>query len=189
VHRGSGDYNSVNMAAAYDAWDNTSQAGGRLYSLGAAPVAISYSVDSGTGELLAVNTIRSGTASVVAEGIVQLQAEYGKDTTATADGQVDVWETTAPTTADGWSRVLALRMAIVARSALPEKPAADGICRDINDPTDPTKLVTDPTRRLKWAGGGINLTYLTSASIDWTCYRYRVFETLVPLRNQIWTQP
>jgi len=25
--------------------------------------------------------------------------------------------------------------------------------------------------------------------VDWTCYRYRIFETLVPLRNQIWTQP
>lgn len=189
VHRNSGDYNTGNMAAAYDAWDNTSQSGGRLYTLGPAPAAITYSVDSASGQLMAINAIRSGTSDVIAENIVQLQAEYGKDTSGTADGQVDVWDTTAPITADGWARVLALRIAIVARSALPEKAGADGLCRDINDPTDPAKLVTDPTRRLKWAGGGINLTYLTTAQADWTCYRYRVFETLVPLRNQIWTQP
>ncbi len=189
IHRDSGDYNTGNLAAAYDAWDNTAQSGGRLFSLGAAPVAITYSVDAGTGQLTAANTISGGTSDVIAEGIVQLQAEYGKDTSATADGQVDVWDTTAPTTADGWSRVLAMRIAIVARSALPEKPGSDGLCRDINDPTDPTKALTDPTRRLKWAGGGIDLTYLTTAQVDWTCYRYRIFETLVPLRNQIWTQP
>jgi len=107
----------------------------------------------------------------------------------TADGTVDAWDTTAPITPDDWSRVLALRIAVVARSALPEKAPADGICRDVNDPDDPIKPLTDPTKRLKWAGGALDVTYLTTADTDWTCYRYRVFETLVPLRNLIWAQP
>ena len=189
IHRTAGDYNAGNLSATYDAWDNTSQSGGRLYTIGAAPAAITYAVDSGTAQLTAGNIITSSATVVIAEGVVQLQAEYGKDTTGTADGQVDVWDTTAPTTADGWSRVLAVRMAIVARSAAPEKAGTDGICRDINDPADPTKALTDPTKRLRWAGGSIDVTYLTTAAVDWTCYRYRIFETLVPLRNQIWTQP
>lgn len=189
IHRTTGDYNTDNLSDPYDAWDNTAQSGGRLFNLGAAPAAITYAVDSGTAQLVGTNIITGATSNIISEGIVQLQAEYGKDTTATADGQVDVWDTVAPTTADGWSRVLALRMAVVARSAAAEKPGTDGICRDINDPTDPVKPLTDPTKRLKWAGGSIDVTYLTTAAADWTCYRYRIFETLVPLRNQIWTQP
>jgi type IV pilus assembly protein PilW len=82
-----------------------------------------------------------------------------------------------------------LRIAVVARSALAEKPGADGKCRDVNDPDDPIKPLTDPTKRMKWAGGALDVTYLTTADTDWTCYRYRVFETMVPLRNLIWQQP
>lgn len=189
VDRGAGNFNSANLSAAYDTWDNTSQSGGRLYSIGATPGVMLYSIDAGSGRLMVRNVVTSGIAEALAEGIVQLQAQYGKDTSVIADGSVDAWDTTAPTTPDGWSRVLALRLAVVARSALAQKPGADGKCRDINDPNDPTKPLTDPTKRLKWAGGSLDVTYLTTANTDWTCYRYRVFETMVPLRNLIWTQP
>ncbi|HEV8262172.1 MAG TPA: PilW family protein [Burkholderiales bacterium] len=189
VDRSAGNFNSTNLSAAYDAWDNTAQSGARLYSLGAIPGVMSYSVDAASGRLMVRNVVTSGVADSLAEGIVQLQAQYGKDTSATADGSVDVWDTTAPTTADGWSRILALRFAVVARGAHAEKPGSDGKCRDINDPNDPTKPLTDPTKRLKWAGGSLDVTYLTTANTDWTCYRYRVFETMVPLRNLIWIQP
>jgi type IV pilus assembly protein PilW len=33
-----------------------------------------------------------------------------------------------------------------------------------------------------WSGGTFDL----SADPNWQCYRYRVFETTVPLRNWIW---
>jgi type IV pilus assembly protein PilW len=189
VYRDTGDYNAAPMVAAYDPWDNTTQTGGRLMSLGAAPVATTYAVDAGTAQLIATNSITGAVSNVVAEGIVMLQFEYGKDTSATPDGEVDVWETAVPVNADQWSRVLALRMALVARSALPEKPT-DGLqCPQINDPDDPTLPLTDPKKKLRWAGGSINLTYLTTADTDWTCYRYRVFETLVPMRNMLWQQP
>jgi type IV pilus assembly protein PilW len=189
VGRVGGNFNLDNLSDNYDAWNNTSQSGGRLYSIGAAPGAMLYSVDAASGQLMVRNVVTSGTAEALADGIVQLQAQYGKDTSVVADGSVDAWDTTAPITPDDWSRVLALRIAVVARSTLPEKPPADGICRDVNDPDDPIKPLTDPTKRLKWAGGALDVTYLTTAATDWTCYRYRVFETLVPLRNLIWTQP
>jgi type IV pilus assembly protein PilW len=35
-----------------------------------------------------------------------------------------------------------------------------------------------------WSGG----TFLISTDPNWMCYRYRVFETTVPLRNMIWLQ-
>ncbi|MGQ0579662.1 MAG: PilW family protein [Betaproteobacteria bacterium] len=189
IHRSGGNYNGINLSAAYDAWDNTTQSGARMYSIGATPAVMMYSVDAGTGQLMVRNAMTSGVSEALAEGIVQLQAQYGKDTSGTADGSVDAWDTTAPTTPDGWSRVLALRIAVLSRSLLAEKPGTDGLCRDVNDPNDPIKLLTDPTKRLKWAGGSLDATYLTNAVADWTCYRYRVFETMVPLRNLIWTQP
>ncbi len=189
ISRAGGNFNGTDLSAAYDVWDNLAQSGGRLFSMGQTPAAMQYTVDAGTWRLMARNMVTTGVATALAEGIVQLQAQYGKDTSVSADGSVDVWNTTAPTTADEWSRVLALRIAVVARSALAEKPGADGKCRDVNDPDDPIKPLTDPTKRLKWAGGALDVTYLTTADTDWTCYRYRMFETMVPLRNLIWQQP
>ena len=189
ITRTGGNFNGTDLSDAYDVWDNISQSGGRIYSMGPNPSAMLYAVDAATWRLMARNVVTSGIAEALAEGIVQLQAEYGKDTSVTADGTVDVWNTTAPANADEWSRVLALRIAVVARSAMAEKPGADGKCRDVNDPDDPIKPLTDPTKRMKWAGGALDVTYLTTAATDWTCYRYRVFETMVPLRNLIWPQP
>lgn len=189
ITRVTGDYNVNDLEDSYNVWDNTTQAGGRIFSLGTTPAVNQYSVDAGTGQLLAGNLITSDASNVIAEGVVQLQAQYGRDTSATADGIVDVWDNTTPATTDDWSRVLAVRIAVVARSAHTEKPGTDGLCRDVNDPTDPAKALTDPTKRMKWAGGTLDVTYLTTADTDWTCHRYRVFETMVPLRNLIWTQP
>jgi type IV pilus assembly protein PilW len=76
-------------------------------------------------------------------------------------------------TATDWSRVLALRIALVARSNLAERPdATTGLC---------TTTTVDP---LTWTGGTLTI----SADPNWKCYRYRVFETTVPLRNMIWLQ-
>ena len=89
-----------------------------------------------------------------------------------------------------WQSLIAVRLAIVARSAQPEKPlGSDGSKCDAT--TDGTEAVTPgPDRRPSWSGGIIDV----SASGDpspaspayWKCYRYRVFETTVPLRNWIW---
>ena len=74
--------------------------------------------------------------------------------------------------ATDWARVLTVRMALVARSAQPERPnVAGGACDATN---------AAPT----WSGGSFDLT----GDADWQCYRYRVFETTVPLRNLIWQQ-
>ncbi|MEW5709773.1 PilW family protein [Pelomicrobium sp. G1] len=146
---------------------------GKLYNLGGAPVTNIYSIAS--GKLQVQELLISASANAIVDGIVQLQAEYGKDDgfggTVAGDGIVDHWEAASPPAGDptAWARVIAIRLAVVARSALPERPDPDGVCRT---------TTAAPT----WAGGSIDL----SADPNWQCYRYKVFETTVPLRNQIW---
>ncbi|MBI1887897.1 MAG: PilW family protein [Nitrosomonadales bacterium] len=140
-----------------------------------------YSLDANSnlvfGDYLsATNTTNS---QILSPDIVSLQAEYGFDTRAGAqtDARVDTWSATmidadvSGTIGDAGdiNRIYALRFAVVARSGLMEKPLADGSC-DIT--------TASPT----WAGGAIDLTALA----NWQCYRYKTFETVVPLRNMLW---
>lgn len=124
----------------------------------------------------------------VASGIVQMQLFYGKDTSATKDGVIDAYDTTTPTTADGWLRVLAVRVALVARSEQRDKDTVTG-----SDPrldvgsTAPlsgtTACVTGSERKC------LTLTIPRSSSTDteWQHYRYKVYDTIVPLRNILWS--
>jgi type IV pilus assembly protein PilW len=184
VHHTTGRYNKPNpggTTVSYSAWDNTLQTGGRLFGLGLAPVAGTYSVQN--DELMFQNLITDTAAVSVTDSIVQLQAEYGRD--MNGDGKIDPdplgpdrWEATMPVGATpvDWSRVLAVRVAVVARSAQPE-------------PREPgASACTTTTQLPKWKddgmGGGTPIA--VDADPNWQCYRYRVFETTVPLRNMIW---
>jgi type IV pilus assembly protein PilW len=157
------------LGVTYSAFDYTAQSGGLLFDIGSNPELSVYAVAN--SRLVQTPLLQGTAATALAENIVQLQAQYGKDL-AGDDGIVDRWEATMPAspTAADWGRVLAVRLAIVARSGLREKPsAATGACET---------TVAAPT----WAGGTLDL----SADDNWQCYRYRVFETTVALRNQIW---
>jgi type IV pilus assembly protein PilW len=111
--------------------------------------------------------------------IVQLQAFYGKDTSSPPDG-VDTWDNVTPTTNAQWLQVVAVRMALVARSAQYEK-----------------EEVT--TANLSWDVGNAGtvagssgcgtsrcVTIKLDTLPDWKHYRYKLFETIVPLRNLLW---
>ncbi|MEO8007929.1 MAG: PilW family protein [Betaproteobacteria bacterium] len=157
------------VGISYNVWDNTSQSGGRLFNVGGTPTVVTFSIQN--GQLVMANAI-TGVSSAIADGIVQLQVLYGRDTDG--DGNVDTWSPTMPVgaTATDWSRVLALRIGLVARSNLPERPdATTGFCKT---------TTAEPT----WTGG----TLVISTDPNWQCYRYLVFETTVPLRNNIWMQ-
>jgi type IV pilus assembly protein PilW len=121
--------------------------------------------------LTVTDDIHSSAAMEMGEGIVNLQAQYGLDTSATRDYLVDTWQATTPT---DWTRVIAIRVALLARSQHYEK--------DIVTSTAPT-----------WAGGNFTMTDLDGATAasdstanDWRHYRYRVYQTTIPLRNMIW---
>ena len=140
----------------------------RVYNLGQAPVQNRYYVQN--NQLLVDSTYGSPATRVVADNIVQMRVEYGKD--SDGDGAVDSYDNKLPATSQEWERVAAVRIAVIARSALAEKPSVEGGACDTTTAT--------PT----WSNGKFDL----SADANWNCYRYRVFETTIPLRNIIWQQ-
>ena len=161
---------------------------GALLNLGPTPKRSTYSitaVNGGSRLQLASTEMFTGQTTPVADEIIDFQAQYGLDnginngsvahsTFVADDGILDQFVDGLPAnpTTNDWSRVLAVRVALLARSALPEKAdAATGIC-------NATSAI--PT----WGTG----TQFTNISTDWRCYRYRVLETIVPMRNVIWKQ-
>lgn len=192
-HAAGARYNNSAGPPVYSPWDNTAQTGGLIFNLGSTlasspqPVVATYSVAN--SQLSYWNQIQAGAGSAIVEGIVQLKAQYGLD--ANGDGfiQSSEWQdgcTTAsqlpvgagsppacvaPAASD-WTKVLAVRIAVVARSVQPERPdPVSGNC---------TTTTTNPT----WTGGTLDLNL--SGVPDNMCYRYRVFETSVAVRNAIW---
>lgn len=111
---------------------------------------------------------------IISEGIALMKAEYGTDTNG--DGIADAWSTAPPANPQNEK---AIHFVVVARSAQPE-------------PRDPvTHLCTTTTattaRLPAWKNGDeLDMTGqpgLTAAD-DWMCYRYKTFESVVPLRNE-----
>jgi len=119
-----------------------------------------YSIDANYS-LQIVDT--SGTVTTLVKDIVSLQAQYG---IANAGSQnvsnwVDADATSGFNTLDSSKvkRIKAVRITVVARSGKKEA----------------TNVTTG-------APGGVNISTLP----DWQKYRYRVYTTIIPLRNVIW---
>jgi type IV pilus assembly protein PilW len=183
MHANGGAYTYVDSAGTtINATATHNKAGGSgvdytssalLFTLGRSPTVMTYQIGSDklqTRTLMpyvaALDGDGDGTSDAdIGDGIVQLKAQYGKDTDA--DAVVDTWNTTLPADATQWMQVRAIRIALLARSAKFEKTAVT--------PAAPT-----------WFGGAFTMTNPADGS-DWRFYRYRVYETIVPLRNMIWS--
>jgi type IV pilus assembly protein PilW len=155
----------------------------RVFNLGSQPVWKTFGIVNGKLQVtdqLAVLT-QGAVSQDLMDGIVDLQAQYGKDTDG--DGVVDIWTKQLPAvagtnfSATDIMQIIAVRLAVLARSDHYEKPSTAG------GPCEATTAANRPT----W-GGTANLPFLTfdAAGALPTCYKYRVFETVVPLRNMIW---
>ena len=137
-----------------------------VFPIGDTPAVHRYYLQN--GNLMMDEMLQGSLGMPVAASIVQLQAQYGKDNDG--DGAIDTWDEVTPNSANMWATVVAIRLALVARSAQPERPdPATGPC---------TTTTAAPT----WSAGALDL----SADPDWRCFRYRVFEATVSLRNMIW---
>lgn len=174
-------------------------AGAQVYNLGRPAVNI-YTIASGRLQLASLFTAPSSnvaptytppTVTVpIVDGIVDLQAQYGKDNGvdngtvtqavyAANDGRVDGYDNVTPVNGTEWQQVLSIRLAVLARSEHYEKPEPAG------SPCTATTNTDAPT----WIGGNFSaLGDLSNTANPARCYRYRVFETVVPLRNMIWRQ-
>lgn len=116
--------------------------------------------------------------------IVNLQALYGKGTLdASGNIVVDTYDNVTPLTNADWRRVVAIRVAVVARSNQFEKdivttaaPQWDvGATATITGPATTTCNGTSKCIALK-----------VNQLADWQHYRYKVYDTIVPLRNVLW---
>jgi type IV pilus assembly protein PilW len=144
---------------------------GTIYSLGPVPYLHVWSTDAQRG-LTRYNYLdETGDGKVhVAHDIIQFKAEYGYD--GDGDGLIDVsssgeWTATLTGTVR-WERVLAVRIAVLMRTSQFEK-----------------EEVT--SRNPSWANGSKEFV-MDAAGSDWKHYRYRVYESIVPLRNVLWGQ-
>ena len=99
-----------------------------------------------------------------------------------SDGLHDTWSNGTPSSYD-WSRVLAVRIAIVVRSVQYEKT-------EVTAATLPLWADPDSSTKVGACDGTGAVTTAAPASPRYTVpdrhYRYRIFETIVPLRNVIW---
>jgi len=187
---------------------------GNLYdpaSGSAMPVYNTYAIDPASRALTVSSafvldkTTKNPQVNPVADNIVQMRAQYGLDdgikngsvpfnlgAGVAGDGLVDrfvaadVFNAMAP---PPWQRLIAVRVAVVARSALAEKPHGSNGA-DCDATTDGTEGPSAPDLRPAWSGGLIDVSTTgdptPTSTLFWKCYRYRVFETTVPLRNWIW---
>lgn len=166
-------------------------AGSLLFNLGA-PLARTYRIDTATWSLRSSDLVPTAAAPVVREvapQIVLLRALYGKDTDG--DGVVDLYDRAAPTTNAQWRQVMALRVALVARSALFERTGADGDLanRTLVTPNAPQWDVGPQADSNIAAACGTSRCMtldLGHLGADWQRYRYRVYDTVIPLRNAVW---
>jgi type IV pilus assembly protein PilW len=156
-------------------------AGANLFNLGN-PIWRTYSIDSAATksklQFMQVMTATGGPtvagATAIIDDIVDLQAQYGKD--MDDNGVVETWNTVQPVNGAQWQQVLAVRVAVLARSGNYERPETAG------GPCEAT------TTAPQWGDAAALQdfpTLLVAGALP-SCYKYRVFETIIPLRNMIW---
>jgi type IV pilus assembly protein PilW len=147
-----------------------------------------FSVNNDTHTLQVSSMSRGGpswsTPVDVQPQVVVMKALYGKDTNA--DGVIDVYDKVVPT---DWTQVKSIRVLVVARSAQFEKESV-------------TTDTIDASGNLQWNVGSsavpvagatvcntssqclaVSLTFLGA---DWNHYRYKIYDTVIPLRNVMW---
>ena len=186
----------------------------KLFNLGSAPTVRVYRVRNQNLTVcdFTVNncglTANKDDASIwvpVANNVVSLRAEYGRDTNAAGmDGVIDVWDQTVPlpafptgntAAACALLRVSAMRVVLVARSGQPEKTLDwPSVSEHVMTP-----LILDPKLDPRiWYGNDAVAQAIDSAAAaavaitlpdpdptwpTWQDFRYKVFQTIVPLRN------
>jgi len=162
-------------------YDDSSTSPTVVINMGAMPQA-RYAVSANNSLTYQNLTVTGSSAVNLASGVVALKAQYGISNAGSQ--QVNAWveatgATWAAPTAANILRIKAVRVAVVVRSSLLEKDNVTGTCSN-NAGTNNGPCAWSDT-----AGNPAPLINL-SADANWRRYRYRVFETIIPLRNVIW---
>lgn len=145
-----------------------------------------YGVGGGT-RLQLTTTVAGGAQTIapVVSDVVNIQAQYGVSDTEKSN-QITAWVNATgawadPSVADR-NRIKAIRVAVVARSGLREKEVVTTACS--------STTAANPTGLCAWEGSVASPAPEIDLSGDpnWQYYRYRVLDTVIPLRNVIWAQ-
>ncbi|MYN45530.1 pilus assembly protein PilW [Pseudoduganella sp. FT93W] len=137
----------------------------------------------------------------VTDNVVSIKGQYGFDTRVvagtydpnpTGNGmQITAWSATM-IDADGdgvvgspgdYQRIAAVRLAVVARSKTVEKPDSKGQCTATAEL--PTVFASTAPATVAAVPMQVNVA-VAGDTLAWQCYRYRVFENIVPIRNAQW---
>lgn len=155
---------------------------------------ITYRVNAGNLER---NVYGAGTTPAVAD-IVNIQAQYGISATANSNQVVNwvdatgIWAAGTITAANR-NLIKAVRVAVIARNGSMEKATINNSYSGMA--CDPATLTsTTPVGVCAWIpvsasspAPGVDLRS-SPGDTDWQRYRYRVFETIIPLRNVVWSR-
>lgn len=147
---------------------------GAVFNMGTSPRLNTYQITNRRFLTFTNDLANQVTPTEVAEGVIDLQAEYGID--ANNDGTLAAaeWTSATPATTAAWGQVRAIRIGLLARSQQFEQVNVTAIAPS-------------------WAGGAFAMTNVDGTADstpgnanDWRRYRYRVYETVIPLRNVVW---
>ncbi len=145
---------------------------------------IVYAVSSGSLQRAGVDAVAD---------IVNIQAQYGISASGLANtnplfNQVTQWVdasggTWAAPSVVNRNRIKAIRIAVVARNAKMEPTDVTAACSSLTGAA--------PTGLCAWEGSVASPAPSIDLSVSdgsWARYRYRVFETIIPLRNMFWSK-
>ena len=157
-----------------------------------------YSVNA--NQSLQVVDSNGAQSGILASDIVNLQAQYGISSTANSKdiaSWVNGTGTFAAATLTGSGgvanrqRIKAVRVAIVARSKNREAGLVTSQCAAIDNTRPDCACVGAATTNFgpcAWRDDATNPapTIDLRGDPDWQHYRYKVYQTIIPLRNSIW---
>ena len=159
---------------------------GNLYNLGPTPQMITWQIANNRG-LQRAEAIFNPVPLDVADGVINLKAQFGVDANISTTIEPAEWGTVLPL-GTNWTQVLAIRVAVLVRSRQFEKSNDAGSGAPIAvTPVAPTYfggpfVMANVDGTADAFGGAPN----TPDPNNWRFYRYRVYERVIPLRNMLW---
>jgi type IV pilus assembly protein PilW len=162
---------------------------GTVYSLGPLPRRNVWSIASGV--LGSRDELQGSVFFPIAEGVVDMKAEYGYDTNPLPAVLTVGWTKTLPAPID-WTTVRAIRVAMLVRSRNFERPATNANEQNYSAP-NPVWHANGGATQVNFVMRNVDGTTDSHTPGDpspnnWRNYRYTVYEKVFPLRNVIWGQ-
>ncbi len=165
-----------------------------LVNLGAGLFDRTYSISGGSLRMAEFDNATAAALDPVEQfpQVVSMRALYGKDTTPASpslpDGSVDIYDNSLPTTPEAWARVVTIRVALVVRSGQYEQDIVTPVAPEWDfGATAVGASVAGVKTCASGAGKCIDLKLDGDINAtDWKHYRYKVYDTVIPVRNLVW---